>query len=151
MTATLRFVGSPRERSASRRDIEKSRGFTMVELLVAILILAIGLLGVAGVQLRSLQQNATAAQGTQVNIYAQDVLERIRLNNDAAIGSSELDPIQDRFRQAIGDPNATITQSISGSTATITLSWTARDALVPAGENQAAGYAAQMFTFQATM
>lgn len=56
------------------------RGFSMIELLVAVLVMGVGVLGVTGLQLISLQNNQDAllrAEGVQ---FAYDILDRIRVN-----------------------------------------------------------------------
>lgn len=58
-------------------------GFTMVEVLVALVVLAIGLLGIAALYLNSLQSGRTAIYRTQaVNLVA-DLADRIRANRTA--------------------------------------------------------------------
>lgn len=66
-------------------QMRSERGFSMTELLVAMLILAIGLLGLAGMQTRSVQMNLSAYQATQANYLAQDMLERMRANRTDAL------------------------------------------------------------------
>jgi type IV pilus assembly protein PilV len=55
-------------------------GFTLIEVLVALLILAIGLLGVAALQFRGLQYNHDAYMRSQANVLAYDIADRMRLN-----------------------------------------------------------------------
>lgn len=61
-----------------------SRGFTLVEVLVALLVLSIGLLGIAGLQLKSLHDNQDAYVRLQASILASDIIERMRANRAAA-------------------------------------------------------------------
>lgn len=56
------------------------RGFTMVEALVALVILAIGLLGIAALYLDSLRAGRTAIYRTQAVGLAADMADRIRAN-----------------------------------------------------------------------
>lgn len=63
----------------------KMRGFTLVEVLVALVILSVGLLGIAGLQLTGLRANQDAYLRSQANIIAQDVLERLRANPERAL------------------------------------------------------------------
>lgn len=58
-------------------------GFTMVEVLVALVILAIGLLGIAALYLNSLQSGRTAIYRTQAVNLAADLADRIRSNRTA--------------------------------------------------------------------
>jgi type IV pilus assembly protein PilV len=58
-------------------------GFTMVEVLVALVVLAIGLLGIAALYLNSLQAGRTAIYRTQAINLAADLADRIRMNRTA--------------------------------------------------------------------
>jgi type IV pilus assembly protein PilV len=58
-------------------------GFTMVEVLVALVVLAIGLLGIAALYLNSLQAGRTAIYRTQAVTLAADLADRIRMNRTA--------------------------------------------------------------------
>jgi type IV pilus assembly protein PilV len=59
-----------------------SSGFTIIEVLVAMLILTTGLIGVAGLQLKAQQFNYTAYFRSQATFLANDLMERIRINTD---------------------------------------------------------------------
>jgi len=61
-----------------------ANGFTMVELLVAVLVLSIGLLGLAGLQAAGLRNNQSAYLRSQATILAYDVADRMRANHVAA-------------------------------------------------------------------
>jgi type IV pilus assembly protein PilV len=64
-------------------DIRKDSGFSMVEVLVALVVLAIGLLGIAALYLNSLQSGRTAIYRTQAITLAADLADRIRMNRSA--------------------------------------------------------------------
>jgi type IV pilus assembly protein PilV len=61
----------------------RSRGFTLIEALVSLLVLSIGLLGVAALQLTSLRANTSAASRSQATFLAYDITDRMRANRDA--------------------------------------------------------------------
>lgn len=65
--------------------LRRQRGFTLVESLVALLVLSIGLLGVAALQLQGLRDNSTAYQRTQATFLAQDIADRMRANRVVAL------------------------------------------------------------------
>jgi len=69
------------------RGIERNRhgesGFTMVEVMVALVVLAVGLLGIAALLLKSLQSGRTATYRTQAVNLAADLADRIRSNRTA--------------------------------------------------------------------
>ncbi len=71
--------------TARRPAPSRARGFTLIESLVALLVLSIGLLGIAAMQLASLQANNGAFQRTQATFLAQDIADRMRANRTAAI------------------------------------------------------------------
>ncbi|MDR9439818.1 MAG: type IV pilus modification protein PilV [Halomonas sp.] len=53
------------------------RGFTLIEALIALLVLSIGLLGVAAMQLKALQGAHVAYQRSIASLAAQDLQERL--------------------------------------------------------------------------
>ena len=55
-------------------------GFTLLEILVTVIIMAIGLLGLAGLQIVSLRANNTAYLRSQAVIQAYDIIDRMRAN-----------------------------------------------------------------------
>lgn len=55
-------------------------GFTLVEILVALLVLSIGLLGLAALQLTSFQFNTDSYLRTQTTFSAYDIVDRMRIN-----------------------------------------------------------------------
>jgi len=63
----------------------QQNGFTMVETLISMVVLSIGLLGLAGLQASSLRNNNSAYMRTQATILANDMLDRLRAN---AVGLS---------------------------------------------------------------
>lgn len=64
-------------------DKTSQTGMTLVEVLVATLILSGGLLGAAAVQLNALKHTDRALMTTQANFVAYDILDRIRANSSA--------------------------------------------------------------------
>ena len=57
-----------------------SRGFTMVEVLVAVIVLSVGLLGLAGLQAASLRNNQQSYMRSQSILLVNDIAERMRAN-----------------------------------------------------------------------
>ena len=57
------------------------RGFSLIEVMVALLVLAIGLLGLAGLQTLGLKFNTQSYQRTQAVLNAYDIVDRIRANS----------------------------------------------------------------------
>ncbi len=61
--------------------MKKNTGFTLIEVLVAMLILAAGLLGLAGLQASGLRQSQNASFRSQATALAYDLADRIRANS----------------------------------------------------------------------
>lgn len=72
--------------SSHTRGVRHSmRGFTLLEVLVAIVVLSIGLLGLAGLMASSLKNSHSAYQRTQATWLAYDALDRMRANRQVAL------------------------------------------------------------------
>nr|WP_248748974.1 type IV pilus modification protein PilV [Pseudomonas sp. MWU15-20650] len=112
---------------------------TLVEVLVALLILAIGLLGAAVVQLNALKYTDSARMTSQASFIAYDMLDRIRANTgaDYSWGKSEQAPpststasvrdvdLHDFEANIIGfaGEGAKGAVAVSGPEVTISISW----------------------------
>jgi type IV pilus assembly protein PilV len=70
----------------ARRPRRRQRGFTLVEVLVTIIVMAIGILGVAGLQLAGMRSNHSAYLRTQATIAASDLIDRMRADPAAFAG-----------------------------------------------------------------
>ena len=78
-------------------------GVSLVESLIALLVISIGLLGIAALQITSVQQNSSAANHSQAVWMAYEMSDRIRANSN---------PDNDRFDDYAGiDTTAITTQA----------------------------------------
>jgi len=66
-------------------NVSGNRGFNLIEILVTMLIIAVGLLGIVALQFKGLQYNHDAYSRSQINFLAYDIADRIRLNRDNAV------------------------------------------------------------------
>lgn len=74
-----------------RKSVRYKRGMTLVETLVALVVLSIGLLGVAALQMTSLRYNHSAHVRSQATALAYDISDRMRANrNDALAGAYDV-------------------------------------------------------------
>ncbi|HET7307056.1 MAG TPA: type IV pilus modification protein PilV [Gammaproteobacteria bacterium] len=78
---------------------QKNAGFSLIEVLIALVILSVGLLGLAGLQTSSLHANDGAYLRTQANVLAYNLLDRMRANISEAKGGA--------YNRAISDPAPT--------------------------------------------
>jgi len=114
-------------------------GATLIEVMVALLVLSVGILGVAILQLNALKHSDSAMRRSQVSFIAQDLLERARANPDAhyALASlsqaptsgslenprnQDLFDFADQLRSMLGnDVEASI--AVSGPRVTVRVDW----------------------------
>ncbi|MFC7206114.1 type IV pilus modification protein PilV [Comamonas endophytica] len=61
-------------------QVLKQRGVTLIESLVAIVVMALGVLGILGVQMRTLADTQTSVRRAQAVRLIEDLSERIRVN-----------------------------------------------------------------------
>ncbi len=77
----------------------KQDGFTLLEVLIALLILSIGLLGLASLQTNGLRSNQMASMRTTATQLANDIADRMRANptgvdaQNYVIATSDADPV----------------------------------------------------------
>lgn len=83
---------------AHRRDV---RGATLIEVLVAVLILSLGLLGMAALQSRAVQGNISSGQRAQAVMLSHYVIDVMRVDRESARGGS-----YNTGTNFICDPNA---------------------------------------------
>jgi len=86
--------------SSNRRRFPRSAaGFSLIEVLVALLVLLIGLLGVVRMQLFSVQNNQGAYLRTQATYIASDMMDKMRANRSGRV-----------FDTVVGGENTVIDQ-----------------------------------------
>lgn len=66
----------------------KQRGFTLLEVMVAMLIVSIGLVGLAGLLITGSKNNQSAYHRSQASWMAYDILDRMRANRTLAKSGS---------------------------------------------------------------
>lgn len=70
-------------------SMKRQRGVGMVEIMVALLVLAIGVLGYAGLQLSALRGAETAHIRSQATMLARNALERMNVNPGSDYGNAD--------------------------------------------------------------
>jgi type IV pilus assembly protein PilV len=114
-------------------------GMTLIEVLVALLIFSVGILGVAMLQLNALKYTDSSMRSLHVSFIAHDLFERIRANPGTRYALSSLSQAptsgslavprqQDLYdfatqlKHAAGD-DAEASIAVAGSSVTLTLTW----------------------------
>lgn len=90
MTATTEQIRdahpgrSPRRRSRSTPRIpSRARGLTLIEALITLLVMTVGLLGMAALQMVGIQENGSAFRHSQATWYSYAIADRMRANMSA--------------------------------------------------------------------
>ena len=133
---TMRAIRTP-PRAARRAHA----GVSLVEALVALLVLSIGLLGLANLQLTAIRNAHSAHLRSQASILAQDILDRIRANRANAtaynialsaaaptgtsVAEKDLKAWLDSLAGSLpqGDGAVNVTTAGSTTTVTVTIQW----------------------------
>lgn len=83
--------------------IRRHRGSSLIEVLIAMLILSVGMLGFAALQTQAMRTNYEAMQRARASSLAEDLFDRMRANTVVAVTSSRY------LRAAFDDTAPTLT------------------------------------------
>ena len=64
----------------SQNSYQLNRGFTLIEVLVTLIVMSVGLLSLAGLQVIGLRNNHSAYLRSQATIQSYDIMDRMRVN-----------------------------------------------------------------------
>jgi type IV pilus assembly protein PilV len=64
--------------------MRRQRGFSLIEVMITMLLLSIGLLGIAGIIVTNLKNNQSSYARGQASLLAADIVDRMRANRGAA-------------------------------------------------------------------
>lgn len=126
----------PFKNSLSRLNVREQAGFTLLEILVAIVVLSIGLLGLAGLQAASLNNNQTAYYRSVASQQAYDMADRMRANL-AGIAAENYNNLTTNWKEDLPtNPNCVATEcSAEEMAATDYFQWyTNNNSLLPDGD-----------------
>ena len=102
-----------------KRTVFTEKGFTLLEILIAISIFAIGVLAVASMQISAIRGNRLGNEVTQATFLAQDKLEELKNSSDIASVPDSND------QQGIFTRSWQITPATGDSRlVTVTVTWT---------------------------
>lgn len=117
-------------------------GLSLIEVLITVVLVSIGLLGLAGLQLTSVRNSSSSSERFVATTLAQDILERMRANRNRAIGpgrvynlamgadpgvggveGADLDAWKEAIEAALPSGQGAVAVD-DDSVATVTLEWT---------------------------
>ncbi len=113
-------------------------GTTLIEVLITVVLVSIGLLGLAGLQLTTVQNSNSSSERFEATTLAHDILERIRANRQAALagqynlalgaapaGANLVGEDLDEWRNALAVlPNGDGSINVAAGVVTIEVQWT---------------------------
>lgn len=102
----------------------KQSGMTLIEVLVAVLVLSFGILGLVGLQARAVQYSVATEDVGRASLLANDLISQMWLSNSADLGAVRPAILADwQARVAATLPNGVGTLTVNGALATVTLTW----------------------------
>jgi type IV pilus modification protein PilV len=100
--------------ATSMETLKKQGGFTLIEVLIALTIFAVGLLAIAAMQTSAIQMNSTAGNLTDLSTLGMDRLEGL-------IGlpytANQLDPLNSPFTDATAPAGYSVTWTVAPTAA----------------------------------
>lgn len=123
----------------------RSRGFSMIEVLVSIVILSIGLIGLVGLQARGLQFSVSAEDTNRASLLANELATSMWTARTVSLPAATISTWQARVQNPVVDglPNNSYLPNGSGAVsvdangvATITITWHPPSAASGADDNR---------------
>jgi type IV pilus assembly protein PilV len=116
-------------------------GFTIIEMLIAVLVISIGLLGMAGLQTTGIQQSHNSYLKTQASMLAYDMADRMRSNLQGVNAGNydDVDSMDDPVKSAPGCATGNTACSAADTATYDIYQWTNKDnegsiaSLLPSG------------------
>jgi type IV pilus assembly protein PilV len=104
--------------------IKDARGFTLLEVMITLVIFAIGLLGLAGMQIVAIKGNSFGQQMTVASTMAQNQLEALRESAGSLIDGNDTVTDQNGITYTRTWSVSTDSPATNMDTVNITVSWT---------------------------
>ena len=106
--------------------LSKSKGFSLIEVLVALVILSFSLLALAGLMVTTTKNNAFGSNMTEATTFAQDKLEELRAIRWESLTDGNHADQQGGSTGIVYARNWNVTTNGSLKTITITVNWNDR-------------------------
>ncbi len=116
-------------RTVARRPVAgkaaKQAGMTLIEVLVAVLVFSVGLLGLVGLQTRATQFSQVAQDMSRAALLANEMVSLMETTNTLAPPAAAVTAWSARVADAAdqGLPNGVGAVAVAGGVATITITW----------------------------
>lgn len=103
----------------------RARGFTLIEVLVAIVLMSFGLLGLVSLQARAVQYSVSAEDSQRAALLANEVATQMWGSNSVTLSAADITAWETRVADASasGLPNGVGTVTVAGNVARIVVQW----------------------------
>ena len=115
------------------------RGVSLIESMIALLVISIGLLGIASLQITAMKQNTTALNHSQAVWAAYSMADRIRANTSEFASYADIDTSNSYSQDCLGASCSNI-QMVTADAA----DWAAIVQTLPAGRGMITGDATEL-------
>jgi type IV pilus assembly protein PilV len=117
----------------------RQRGLSLIEAMISLLVISIGLLGIASLQITAMKQNAVALNHSQAVWIGYDMADRIRSNISEFANYADIDTAKSYAQDCIS-ATCNTTQMVTADAA----DWAAQIQNLPAGRGMVTGDATQL-------
>jgi type IV pilus assembly protein PilV len=111
------------------RMLRRSRGLSMIEVLVAVVLISFGILGLVSLQARAVQVSVSAEDSQRAALLASEIAATMWGENTVSLDAAVVEAWADRVADpaVAGLPNATGTVEVDagGDVARVTITWRA--------------------------
>lgn len=111
------------------RMLRRSRGLSMIEVLVAVVLISFGILGLVSLQARAVQVSVSAEDSQRAALLANEIAATMWGENTVSLDAAVVEAWADRVADpaVAGLPNATGTVEVDagGDVARVTITWRA--------------------------
>ena len=109
----------------SQTPRRRARGFTLIEVLVAIVLMSFGLLGLVSLQARAVQYSVSAEDSQRAALLANEVAAQMWGSNSVTLPAADITAWETRVADATasGLPNGVGTVTVAGNVARIVVQW----------------------------
>lgn len=141
------------------KSLQCQKGIGIIEIMIALLVLTIGLLGMASMQTNGLQMTSEALSRSQATILANDIIDRARANREnlddyqfpaaetvpacdtsyawdgsLSIAENDIDEWMNSLACLLPSPDATVVFNDASNLMTVTVTWNSRSDIANDGQ-----------------
>ncbi len=112
---------------AAGRAARHSRGVSLIEVLVVIVLFSFGLIGMVGLQAKAVQNSVSAEDSARASLLASEIVSTMWANSTVNLSTTVISDWNTRVADATarGLPNGAGTVTVTAGVATVSVTWRA--------------------------